>query len=270
MNAVDAARVLVVVPTLGHRLDYLRQTLASISAQSQRADIVLVAPADAEQSRGLAESHGASVVDDPGNLPSAINTGIAAATDQEFVTWLGDDDLLEPGSLNATVSALASDPPAVLAYGWCRYIDPEGRQLWLNKSGRLAERVLSWGPQLIPQPGMLVRRSAWNAVGGLDESLTMAFDFDLILKLRKHGRLTCVEQPLASFRWHPDSLTVSSRTRNLEESQKVKRRQLSPAQRKVAWTWEGPVRVATRVAARQVSRRARRVADSLPLDGSPA
>ena len=268
MNAVDVPPVLVVIPTLGHRLDYLRQTLDSVTEQSLRADLVVVTPASADETRRLAKSHDAVVVDDPGKLASAINAGIAAAPHHEFVTWLGDDDLLEPGSLMATASALKSDPNSVLAYGWCRYIDPEGRQLWLNKSGKMAEKILSWGPQLIPQPGMLVRRSAWDAVGGLDESLTLAFDFDLILKLRHHGRLTCVEQPLASFRWHPNSLTVSSRTLNLQESERVKRRQLSPAQRKFAWAWEGPVRVATRVAARRMTRRARRAAVSLPDDGS--
>jgi hypothetical protein len=39
------------------------------------------------------------------------------------VPWLGDDDLLEPGSLTATVAALDADAGAVVAYGSCRYID---------------------------------------------------------------------------------------------------------------------------------------------------
>ena len=83
------------------------------------------------------------------------------------------------GSLRAPCpSALAAEAAAgdgasvramgVVAFGACRYIDPQGRELWISKAGPWAPRVLKWGPDLIPQPGMLVRRSAWSAVGGLD------------------------------------------------------------------------------------------------------
>ena len=216
-------------------------------------------PPSADQAHTLALEVGARVVDDPGSLPAAINRGVATAASHEFVTWLGDDDLLEPDSLQATVAALDRDPKAVLAYGWCRYIDPQGQLLWENKTGAFAEAVLSWGPQLIPQPGMLIRRQAWDQVGGVDESLSMAFDFDLILKLRRVGALTCVNQTVSAFRWHPQSLTVSSRTHNLDESQMVKRRYLSPRQRRLAWVWERPVRLATRLAAWRVSRKAQAI-----------
>lgn len=262
MKDADVPRVLMVVPTLGTRLDYLETTLSSIGEQDERARLVVVAPSSAHKARSLSSNFGATIVDDPGTLAAAINLGVASSTDPEYVSWIGDDDLLEPGSLRATVHALDTHPTAALAYGWCRYIDPGGRQLWLNRTGDAAQRVLSWGPQLIPQPGMLVRRSAWDAVGGLDESLTLAFDFDLILKLRGQGSLVCVPTPVAAFRWHPDSLTVSSRTRNLEESEAVKRRYLRPWQRKVAWSWERPVRVATRLAAFHVNRRASKMMSS--------
>ena len=259
MDRADAPRVLMVVPTLGQRTDYLAQTLQSIREQPVTVDIAVVCPASADEARSIARGAGASVVDDPGNLPAAINLGVASATDHEFVTWLGDDDLLEPGSLSWTMFALDEEPAAVLAYGWCRYIDPHGRQLWINKTGKYAEAALSWGPQLIPQPGMLVRREAWEQVGGLDESLTLAFDFDLILKLRKVGALTCVNRPVSAFRWHPQSLTVSSRSLNLDESELVKRRYLQPWQRRIAWTWERPVRLATRLAAWNVNRKAQTI-----------
>lgn len=262
MKDANVPRVLMVVPTLGTRLDYLEATLRSIVEQDEVVHLVVVAPSSAHEARAVARNVEATVVDDPGSLAAAINGGVASSIDPEFVSWIGDDDLLEPGSLRATVHALDTHPSAVLAYGWCRYIDPGGRQLWLNRTGYAAQRVLSWGPQLIPQPGMLVRRSAWDAVGGLDESLTLAFDFDLILKLRGQGGLVCVPTPVAAFRWHPGSLTVSSRTRNLEESEAVKRRYLRPWQRKVAWSWERPVRVATRLAAFQVNRRASKMMSS--------
>lgn len=259
MDRADAPRVLMVVPTLGQRTDYLAQTLQSIREQPLSVDITVVCPASAQEAASVARAAGATVIDDPGSLPGAINLGIASASDHEFVTWLGDDDLLEPESLPGTVAALDREPAAVLAYGWCRYIDPDGRQLWINKTGKLAEAVLAWGPQLIPQPGMLVRLKAWSEVGGLDESLTLAFDFDLILKLRKVGALTCVNRPVSAFRWHPQSLTVSSRSRNLDESELVKRRYLQPWQQRIAWTWEGPVRLATRIAAWNVNRKAQAI-----------
>ena len=252
------AEVLVVVPTLGSRLDFLGQTLASIASQDVPADVLVVVPADRTEARELARDHGARIADDPGSLPSAINLGVRLALpEHRFVNWIGDDDLLVPGSLAATVGALRDDS-VVLAYGACSYIDDRGRQLWVSQAGRWAERILSWGPDLIPQPGMLVRRSAWDAVGGLDESMRFAFDLDLLLKLRGQGSFVDVGRVVSSFRWHPDSLTVSDRTASLDESELAKRRHLSPAARRLSWLWEKPVRGATRLAAREVTRRARR------------
>ncbi len=34
--------------------------------------------------------------------------------------------------------------------------------------GLWVTRVLSWGPDLVRQPGMLIRALAWDQVGGLD------------------------------------------------------------------------------------------------------
>jgi GT2 family glycosyltransferase len=251
------APVLIVVPTLGRRLDFLEQTLHSISQQEPPADVVVVTPAGAAEARALAAAAGARTADDPGSLPAAINLGASlAGHEHEFVNWIGDDDLLEPGSLAATVGAMRRDRGIVVAYGACRYIDDEGRALWTSQAGRWAQRILPWGPDLIPQPGMLVRTDAWRAVGGVDESLRFAFDLDLLLKLRPLGRFADVGAVVSSFRWHPDSLTVSDRTASLDESEAVKRRYLSRGARRMSWTWEGPVRLATRAAAREVTRRA--------------
>lgn len=254
------ADVLIVIPTLGRRADYLAQTLESIVSQSVAADIVLVAPLDAPAVIEAVTRFGISVIADPGSLPSAINAGMASAqTHHRYVNWLGDDDLLTPGSLAATRAALEADSGRVLAYGACSYIDEQGRDLWVSKAGRWAERILAWGPDLIPQPGMLVRREAWDQVGGVDESLKFAFDLDLLLKLKRVGTLVDVGTVVSSFRWHSESLTVSDRTMSLDESEAVKRRYLSPNARHLSWLWEKPVRGATRLAAREVTRRARKL-----------
>lgn len=253
-------RVLMIVPTLGSRPELLEECLTSITEQREPVDIVIVAPSGKPAVTDLAGRLGAQLVDDPGSLAGAINLGATQASPRhEYLNWLGDDDLLEPGSLSSTVRALDENPAAALAYGACRYIDDLGRELWVSRAGRWAPRILSWGPDLIPQPGMLVRREAWESVGGLDESYKFAFDLDLLLRLRKLGRFIDVGAVVSAFRWHGDSLTVSDRSQSLAESERAKRASLPRGMRSLAWIWEGPVRIATRIAAREVSRRARRL-----------
>ncbi len=256
MNSTSP-RVLLVIPTLGRRPEFLRLTLESITSQSVPVDIVLVAPAGNQVVLELASMVGATVLDDPGSLTSAINVGVAAAgPTHEYVNWLGDDDLLEADSLAVTSRALDANPQATVAFGSCRYIDENGQELWISKAGSWAPRVLSWGPDLIPQPGMLVRASAWRECGGLDTSFRMAFDLDLLLRLRRLGPLVSTGTVVSSFRWHADSLTVDDRSTNIAESERAKRAALSPNARKWAWLWEAPVRVATRAAVRRVQQRA--------------
>ena len=253
-------RVLLAVPTLGRRPALLERTLRSITTQSVPADVIVVGP-DTPHLRTAAETHGARWIPDPGSQTKAINLGLAQAEPHhEFMNWLNDDDLLEPGSLEATTRALDRHLEATVAYGACRYIDETGRELWVSRAGPWATRILSWGPDLIPQPGMLIRRTAWDRVGGVDESYRFAFDFDLLLKLKKLGPLVDVGQIVSSFLWHADSLTVGDRTTNLQESERAKRAALSPTARRFAWIWEGPVRAATRAAAWEVSRRAAKAA----------
>lgn len=197
------------------------------------------------------------MIDDPGALPAAINLGIERSLrGHRFVSWLGDDDLLEPGSFEAVVDLLEKSPEASAGFGACRYIDEEDRELWVSRAGRWAPVILAWGPDLIPQPGMLIRSGAWRRVGGLDCSYELAFDLDLLLRLKRVGALVSTRTVVSSFRWHGDSLTVDDRDRNLRESERAKRAALGPIGRNVAWLWELPVRVATLLAVKRMNARA--------------
>ena len=250
--------VLLVVATLGRRPEFLDQTLHSIRSQGVPADVVIVTPLPSDHVSDLARRFDARILPDPGSLPAAINFGIDTyGSHYRYVNWLNDDDLLEPGSLGIVRNALERNAKAVAAFGACRYIDSQGQQLWISRAGRLAPWILRWGPDLIPQPGMLIRMDAWRAVGGLNTSYAMAFDLDLLLRLQKVGPLINTGRVVSSFRWHPDSLTVDGRTQNLEESERAKRAALPPALQHIAWLWERPVRGAIRIASWEVNRRAR-------------
>ena len=257
---MSQARVLIIVPTLGKRPELLERSVASIRNQDIESDIVIVAPIENPGVIRIAEKYGADLAPDPGSQAAAINVGAGfLRAHHEYVNWHCDDDLLEPGSLAATVSALDANPNAVVTFGWCRYIDERDNALWVSKAGPWAPRILGWGPDLIPQPGMLVRASAWQRVHGIDESYRFAFDLDLLLRLKPLGEFVPVPRVVSSFRWHEESLTVSDRSTNLKESERARRAALPPSLRPWSWVWEKPMQAATRVAANSVSKRARKL-----------
>jgi GT2 family glycosyltransferase len=254
--------VLVVLPTLGERLDTLAQSLESVRRQEGvTTRIVVVAPVGAEQARALARATGADVVDDPRRgLSGAVNVGLDASAGEKYYAWLNDDDFLAPGSLSRLVRMLDADPGATVAFGACEYIDPEGRRIGVSKAGDLATRILGWGPDLVPQPSALHRLTAVQAVGRYDEELRFAMDLDMLLRLRRLGHFMSTPEIVSSFRWHPESLTVANRRSSLAESERVKRRYLPRYVRPFSPLWDIPVRLATHVAARQVNRRASKLA----------
>lgn len=252
--------VLVVLPTLGDRIDSLRETLESV--ENQRAEVnltlVVVAPPSATEARTMAAGFGAVVVDDPREgISEAINCGLRVRTTETYYAWVGDDDLFRPGGLATLVALIRTDARAVVAFGGCDYIDPEGRTITVSNAGRLATILLPWGPDLIPHPGSLITLDSLESIGGFDRSLKFAMDLDAFLKLRSEGRFLWTRRTVSAFRWHPDSLTVANRLASSREAESVKRRHLPAALRPVSGLWHRPIRWASAVAARSVSAKAR-------------
>lgn len=251
---------LVVLPTLGDRLDTLRLTLESVARQQVGLDITLavVAPPSATAARELALSFGAIIVDDPKKgISEAINCGLAARTTEKFYAWVGDDDLFLDGGLGALKELLEADASAVLAFGGCDYIDADGNVVAVSNAGPLALFLLAWGPDLIPHPSTLIRLDALESIGGFDPSLRFAMDLDAFLKLRTHGKFIYTRRSVSAFRWHPDSLTVANRLSSSQEAESVKRRHLPPALKPVSGLWHRPVRWASAFAAGRLNARAR-------------
>lgn len=261
--STTAPGILVVLPTLGDRLDFLRETLDSVARQRETVDLtlVVVSPPSAIDARRLAAEYGAVLVDDPKTgISAAINCGLEARTDERYYAWVGDDDLFRPGGLALLQSMLEADRDAVVAYGACDYIDPQGATAWVSAAGGLAIRVLPWGPNLIPNPAALIRFDALTAIGGFDETLRYAMDLDVFLSLRSHGRFLPTRTSVAAFRWHPDSLTVANRRASSREAESIKRKHLPAVLRPVSFVWDIPVRFASKVAANRVTARARALA----------
>jgi GT2 family glycosyltransferase len=239
----------VVVPTIGERPQYLDSTLKSIR-EAGDSYIVLVGRKGFDptsyQSAGLVDLY----IDElEKSVPKKINQGFRALPENiEYITWIGDDDLLSPGSLSVAVSALTKPEKPVFVFGHCQYIDSEGNDVLVKRSGSWAVPLLRFGPQLIPQPSAVFRRDGFERVGGLSDKFAFAFDFDLFLKLSKLGKAVFVDQILSSHRWHATSLTYSRRWDSVKEASAVRVSNLLPLLRVLSLLWEIPIMLITYLA----------------------
>jgi len=154
---------------------------------------------------------------------AAINEAIAQGS-APHVCWLNSDDWMLPGGLAKLLLALEQAPQAPAAYGRCwNVVQTSGRRypVWVEafSERRLALRCI------VSQPGTLIRRSCWSAVGGVDPALHMAMDYDLWWRLYKaFGPLLFVDDDVAVNREHADTKTKTQRRRHYREAMSVVRR----------------------------------------------
>ena len=154
---------------------------------------------------------------------SAINEGIAQGS-APFVGWLNCDDWYLPGGLLKLLGELQSHPEAPAVYGrsW-NVVQKTGKRapVWVEPfdERRLALRCI------VSQPATLIRRSAWDAVGGVDGKLDMAMDYDLWWRLyRQMGALHFLDHFVAANRDHEDTKTRTLRLRHYREAMAVVRK----------------------------------------------
>jgi hypothetical protein len=258
MDAVNAPKIGIVVPTLGTRPDYLNQALRSIR-DAGNCHIVVVAPEPKMIKANYEPELIDQIIQDPKRgLAEAINTGMRSLPSSvQYANWLGDDDLLTPKSLTITSQVLEQSPDLVCVYGGCSYIGPSGEILWVNKSGKYAKWLMRIGPQLIPQPGSLFTLSAFQKVGELDSQYKWAFDLDLLLKFSLIGRIQYIPKILSSFRWHDGSLSVGGRQGSVREASKIRRLALPKQVQLFSPLWEFFIQYVILTAGNFLSRKSR-------------
>lgn len=221
-----AARLTVVVPSLNQGR-FLADALKSILAQDVPLELIVMDGGSSDQTleiihRFESDLHYWQSAPDAGQA-AAINAGIKRGSAQ-YVCWLNTDDFYYSGALLRLCQALEARPSAPFAFGHAWHVNEDGQKRfpYLTLPFR---RYLMANYCGICQPATLIRRSCWEAIGGLDERLDLAFDYDLWLRLAaKFGPPAQLWSFMAANRMHNATKTSSQLDRHYDESIAVVRR----------------------------------------------
>jgi len=141
---------------------------------------------------------------------AAINEGLSRLTGTSYVGWLNADDVLLPDGLRAMAIFLNQHSEYIAVFAKAHVIDAEGKIINEYPTGPFNKRTFAIHCSIC-QPASLIRRSAWDVVGGLDETIQACLDYDLWWRLAKIGQIGYLEQFAACTRDHPESKTRKQR-----------------------------------------------------------
>ncbi len=192
---------------------FIAATLESALAQDYpRIEIIV---SDDASSDGTPEivagfaSRGVRLVRQSRNLGRMANcNAVIRASQGTYVCKLDADDLLEPRYVSRLAAVMARHPRLAFAHCACRLIDAKGRQVGYERSihGSFLRPGLAewpryvWGPRAVNI--VLLRRRAYEAVGGYDERFRYSGDWKMHRDLLAVGDVYYDDRVLASYRVH--------------------------------------------------------------------
>lgn len=150
----------------------------------------------------------------------AINKGFGKATG-EIGGWINSDDLYLPHALKTIAEVYDKDPNSKsIVSGSTRVTD---EFLKLKRIYAIEEFSI---PKLlefciVPQASTFFALNLFSRLGGLNERLQMAFDYDLWLRASLITTIHVIPKELAIWRQHSQIKTVLNNTQSVQESIRV-------------------------------------------------
>jgi glycosyltransferase involved in cell wall biosynthesis len=152
---------------------------------------------------------------------AAINKGFRLASG-EILAWLNSDDLYEPQAVSVAVAYLQAHPDTAMVYGDATHVDTEDEEIGpCAYVGPFDLDRLIHEADYIVQPATFFRRSAFEAVGGLDESLHWGMDYDLWLKIARRFPVAYLPRKLARYRQTGENKTALGRFDRFDEIKRI-------------------------------------------------
>jgi glycosyltransferase involved in cell wall biosynthesis len=144
-------------------------------------------------------------------LSDSLNVGVSRARGT-WVARLDADDVAEPGRLQGQITWLRDRPDVVLLGSGASEIDEQGHARMSHcypRDHATLLRNLERGQRFFAHSSAMIRRDAFQKVGGYRLGFRKAQDADLWFRLGEYGTVACLDACLVRVRTHSDQLSYS-------------------------------------------------------------
>lgn len=217
---VEWPRITLVIPSY-EQAEYLEETLRSVILQAYPELELLVVDGGSEDGTvEILERYDPWITwwtSEPDRGQShAINKGFARATG-EIITFLGSDDVYEPGTLFDVARRYLDDPSWGALVGAFQLLDLSSERLGEPIPPRLPDSdprdlaLLDPGSWRLHQVSAFYSRHALDAVGRrVEEDLHYTMDRELLYRVARRFPVVLASETYGLFRRHPDSKSVAA------------------------------------------------------------
>jgi len=159
-------------------------------------------------------------------MQDALNKGFAMGNG-EIIGWLNSDDTYLPDALQKVALYFESHPDCLWLFGNCRIVDEQDHEIrkWITAYKNRLSRKYSFERLLvdnfISQPAVFIRRTTLEKAGPVNPGLPTAMDYDLWLRLAKLSKPGYINEYLACFRVHGESISSRNIKRQFEEQYRI-------------------------------------------------
>jgi glycosyltransferase involved in cell wall biosynthesis len=195
---------------------YLEEALTSVLTQDYPAiEYIVVDPGSTDGSRELIESFRdrlAHIVFEPDQgAADGLNKGFQHASGDIF-GFLNSDDVLLAGAMRRVRQAFEQNPDCDIVMGNGFVVDAHGKPIRRIRAGGFTLDRYFYGGATWLQQATFFRRSAFERVGGFNVNNRSCWDGELLVDMVRLGaRVKYLNQDLALFRIHQNSITGSKR-----------------------------------------------------------
>lgn len=195
---------------------YVAESVESILAQTFRDfEFIIIDDGSTDASLKMLEAYAAK--DKRIRLTSRPNKGLTPTLNEmlsqakgEFIAIIENDDVAVPERLARQVEFLRREPDVVCVSGAHELIDEKGRlltHLAIPEHNDEIQRLALAGHGSICHPGAMIRRASLIQIGGYNETMRMAHDLDLWLRLGEVGALANLKDTVVKYRLRTDSIS---------------------------------------------------------------